>query len=165
VDHLGSVRLRNFFGLSRPVQEMDTAIAQVVTACRTMSEEKVGALIVFSREQHLDEYFKTGTIIDGQVTEQLLRNIFFKNSPLHDGAMIISQKRIVAASCLLPVSHNMNIPKSLGLRHRAALGISQETDALAIVVSEETGAITVAHQGTLHRRLTAEQLEKLLFDI
>jgi DNA integrity scanning protein DisA with diadenylate cyclase activity len=107
----------------------------------------------------------TGEAVNADINQLLIENIFFKNSPLHDGAMIIRQKRIAAAGCLLPVSHSMDIPKSMGLRHRAALGISQETDALAIVVSEETGGITVAHRGSLHRWLTAEQLEKLLFEL
>lgn len=162
VDHLGSVRLRNFFGISKPVQEMDTVITQVVMACQTMSEEKVGALIVFSREQHLDEYFKTGTVIDGQVTEQLLRNIFFKNSPLHDGAMIIRDGRVAAAGCVLPLSTNPNIPRSLGTRHHAAVGMSENSDAVVVIVSEETGVISVATGGILKRHLAPETLDKLL---
>jgi diadenylate cyclase len=162
VDHPGSVRLRNFFGLNRPVQEMDAVISQVVMACQTMSEEKVGALIVFSREQHLDEYFKTGTIIDGQVTEQLLRNIFFKNSPLHDGAMIIRDGRVAAAGCVLPLSTNPNIPRSLGTRHHAAVGMSEVSDAVVVTVSEETGTISVAAGGILKRHLAPETLDKLL---
>ncbi len=162
VDHLGSVRLRNFFGVSRPVQEMDTVISQVVMACQIMSAEKVGALIVFSREQHLDEYFKTGTVIDGQVTEQLLRNIFFKNSPLHDGAMIIREGRVAAAGCVLPLSTNPNIPRSLGTRHHAAVGMSEVSDAVVVTVSEETGTISVATGGILKRHLAPETLDKLL---
>ena len=162
VDHLASVRLRNFLGLKRPVQEMDAVISQVVMACQTMSEEKVGALIVFSREQHLDEYFKTGTIIDGQVTEQLLRNIFFKNSPLHDGAMIIREGRVAAAGCVLPLSTNPNIPRSLGTRHHAAVGMSEVSDAVVVTVSEETGIISVATGGILKRYLAPETLDKLL---
>lgn len=137
----------------------------IVMACMNMSKRKEGALIVIEQGYKLGEIIKTGEPIDAAINQLLIENIFFKNSPLHDGAMIISQKRIVAAGCLLPVSHSMDIPKSLGLRHRAALGVSQESDAFAIVVSEETGAITVAHRGTLHRWLTAEQLEKLLFEL
>ena len=137
----------------------------IVMACMNMSKLKEGALIVIEQGDKLGEIIKTGESIDAAINQLLIENIFFKNSPLHDGAMIISQKRIVAAGCLLPVSHSMEIPKSLGLRHRAALGVSQETDAFAIVVSEETGAITVAHRGALHRWLTAEQLEKLLFEL
>ena len=137
----------------------------IVMACMNMSKRKEGALIVIEQGDKLGEIIKTGESIDAAINQLLIENIFFKNSPLHDGAMIISQKRIVAAGCLLPVSHSMDIPKSLGLRHRAALGVAQETDAIAIVVSEETGAITVAHRGALHRWLTAEQLEKLLCEL
>ena len=137
----------------------------LVMACMNMAKRKEGALIVIEQGDKLGEVIKTGESINADINQLLIENIFFKNSPLHDGAMVISQKHIVAAGCLLPVSHSMDIPKSLGLRHRAALGISQETDALAIVVSEETGNITVAHRGELHRRLSAEQLEKLLFEL
>ena len=162
VDHLASVRLRNFFGISKPVQEMDAVITQVVMACEVMSKQRVGALIVFSREQHLDEYFKTGTVIDGQVTEQLLRNIFFKNSPLHDGAMIIRDGRVAAAGCVLPLSTNPNIPRDLGTRHHAAVGMSEVSDAVVITVSEETGTISVATGGMLKRHLAPQTLDKLL---
>ena len=162
VDHLASVRLRNFLGLGKPVQEMDAVISQVVMACEVMSKQKVGALIVFSREQHLDEYFKTGTVIDGQVTEQLLRNIFFKNSPLHDGAMIIRDGRVAAAGCVLPLSTNPNIPRDLGTRHHAAVGMSEVSDAVVVTVSEETGTISVAAGGMLKRHLAPQTLDKLL---
>ena len=137
----------------------------LVMACMNMAKRKEGALIVIEQGDKLGEVIKTGETINANINQLLIENIFFKNSPLHDGAMVIRQKDIVAAGCLLPVSHSMDIPKSLGLRHRAALGISQETDALAIVVSEETGNITVAHRGELHRHLSAEQLEKLLFEL
>ncbi len=137
----------------------------IVMACMNMAKRNEGALIVIEQGDKLGEVVKTGETVNADINQLLIENIFFKNSPLHDGAMVISKKRIIAAGCLLPVSHSMEIPKSLGLRHRAALGISQETDALAIVVSEETGAITAAHRGTLHRWLTAEQLEKLLFEL
>lgn len=137
----------------------------IVMACMNMSKRKEGALIVIERSIKLGEYIQTGETVNADINQLLIENIFFKNSPLHDGAMIISQQRIIAVSCLLPVSHNMDIPKSLGLRHRAALGISQESDAIAIVVSEETGSITVAHKGTLSRNLTAEALEKMLFEM
>ena len=143
----------------------EPALQPIITACAEMSATKTGALIVLAQRSDLSDIIEGGITVDGRLSVALLENIFFKNSPLHDGAMIIRQKRIAAAGCLLPVSHSMDIPKSMGLRHRAALGISQETDALAIVVSEETGGITVAHHGTLHRWLTAEQLEKLLFDL
>ena len=127
-----------------------------------MSKGKVGALIVIEKNFPLDDIARTGDIIDANINQRLIENIFFKNSPLHDGAMIISNKRIKAAGCILPVSHNLNIPKELGLRHRAALGISQETDALSIIVSEETGGISIAYQGEFYLRLSAEELERML---
>ena len=103
-----------------------------------------------------------GELIDAVINQRLIENIFFKNSPLHDGAMVISKKRIKAAGCILPVSHDLNIPKELGLRHRAAMGISQQSDAHAIIVSEETGGISVAYRGQFYLRLNAEELESLL---
>ena len=135
----------------KEVKTDHTEMMPIVMACMNMSKRKEGALIVIEQGDKLGEIINTGESIDAAINQLLIENIFFKNSPLHDGAMVISQKRIVAAGCLLPVSHSMEIPKSLGLRHRAALGVSQESDAFAIVVSEETGAITVAHRGTLHR--------------
>lgn len=137
-------------------------ITQTVRACEIMSEEKVGALIVFAREQHLNEYYKTGTQIDALVSEQLLRNIFFHNSPLHDGAVIIKDGRIAFAGCVMPLSKNPNMPKELGTRHHAALGTSEVTDAVVVVVSEETGTISVAVGGMLKRHLAPQTLEKLL---
>lgn len=110
----------------------------------------------------LDDIVDTGDRIDAQINQRLIENIFFKNSPLHDGAMVIAKKRIKAAGCILPVSHDHDIPKHLGLRHRAAMGISQESDALAIVVSEETGRISIANKGVFQLRLSAEQLESIL---
>ncbi len=158
-------RIVEMFTGKKEVKADRAAMMPIVMACMNMSKRKEGALIVIEQGDKLGEIIKTGESIDAAINQLLIENIFFKNSPLHDGAMVISQKRIVAAGCLLPVSHSMDIPKSLGLRHRAALGVAQETDAIAIVVSEETGAITVAHRGALHRWLTAEQLEKLLFEL
>lgn len=133
----------------------------IVMACLNMSKGKVGALIVIEKNFPLDDIARTGDIIDANINQRLIE-IFFQNSPLHDGAMIISNKRIKAAGCILPVSHNLNIPKELGLRHRAALGVSQETDAMAIIVSEETGGISIAYQGEFYLKLTAEELERML---
>ena len=127
-----------------------------------MSKGKVGALIVLERNMSLDDIEVTGEPVDAAINQRLIENIFFKNSPLHDGAMIIAHQRINAAGCILPVSHNLDIPKDLGLRHRAALGVSQETDALAIVVSEETGSISIALNGEFRLRLSAEELEGIL---
>lgn len=138
------------------------SIMPIVMACMNMSKGKVGALIVIERLTPLDDIVETGDVIDANINQRLIENIFFKNSPLHDGAMVISKKRIRAAGCILPVSHNFDIPKELGLRHRAAMGISQDSDAIAVVVSEETGRISVALRGQFHPRLSAEQLESIL---
>lgn len=162
LDHLGNVKITRFFSMSRPVQEMDAVITQTVRACEAMSREKVGALIVFARDQRLEEYFKTGTSIDAQVSDQLIRNIFFKNSPLHDGAMIIRDGRIAAAGCVLPLSTNENLAPELGTRHRAGVGMSEANDAVVVIVSEENGAISVAAGGMLKRKLTVATLDKLL---
>ena len=137
-------------------------IMPIVMACMSMSKGKVGALIVIEKNMALNEIIRTGETINADVNQRLIENIFFKNSPLHDGAMIIRHEQIIAAGCILPVSHDLNIPKELGLRHRAAMGVSQETDALAIIVSEETGGISAAYKGQFHLRLTAEELERIL---
>lgn len=137
-------------------------IMPIVMACMSMAKGKVGALIVIERHLSLSNITNTGDVIDANINQRLIENIFFKNSPLHDGAMIIAKRRILAAGCILPVSHNYDIPKELGLRHRAALGISQESDALAIIVSEETGEISVASEGQFRLRLSAEELESIL---
>lgn len=137
-------------------------IMPIVLACMNMARHKVGALIVLERESTLADVITTGDLIDANINQRLIENIFFKNSPLHDGAMVIRDKRICAAGCILPVSHTVNIPKELGLRHRAALGISQESDAIAIVCSEETGRISTAINGEFRLRLSAEELESIL---
>ena len=137
-------------------------VMAVVYACMSMSKSKTGALIVFQRKMPLTDYEKTGDIIDAKVNVRLIENIFFKNSPLHDGAMIIADHRIKSVGCILPVSHDMHIPKELGLRHRAALGMSQETDAVCVIVSEETGGISVAKDGAITVKVTAPDLEHIL---
>lgn len=137
-------------------------IIPIVMACMNMARRKVGALIVIERNSPLDDIVATGDVIDAAINQRLIENIFFKNSPLHDGAMVIARKRIKAAGCILPVSHNVDIPKELGLRHRAAMGISQESDAIAVVCSEETGRISVAVKGNFQLRLSAEELESIL---
>ena len=162
LDHLGNVKITSFFGVSKPVQEMEAVIAQTVMACEIMSRERVGALIVFAREQRLEEYFKTGTQIDGQVSEQLLRNIFFPKASLHDGAMIIRDGRVAAAGCVLPLSDSVRLSADLGTRHRAGVGMSEASDAVVVIVSEETGTISVAVGGMLKRHLAPQTLEKLL---
>ena len=162
LNHLGDLKIGQLFGFAKPVQEMEMIIQQTCMACEIMSREKVGALIVFSRDNHLDEYFKTGTVINGQVTEQLLRNIFVNKAPLHDGAVIIQGGKIAAAGCVLPVSNSTMLHKDLGTRHRAGVGIGEVADALAVIVSEEKGVISVAGGGMLKRELSIEALETLL---
>ncbi len=151
----GHTNKRNTAGLKR-------AILPIVMACISMSKGKVGALIIIQRHSPLTDIVTTGETINADINQRLIENIFFKNSPLHDGAMIIANQRICAAGCILPVSHSLDIPKSMGLRHRAGLGITQESDALAIIVSEETGSITVAQNGQFRRRISSEELESIL---
>ena len=164
IDHLGSVKFRKIFGVTKPEQEMQPVIRQVVNACEDMSRERVGALIVFERDNHLDEFFKTGTVIDAQVSSQLLRNIFFPKAALHDGAMIIRDGKIAAAGCVLPLSDSSRLSADLGTRHRAGVGVSEATDAVVVIVSEETGAISVAVDGMLKRHLAPQTLERLLIN-
>ena len=137
-------------------------VMPIVYACMSMSKAKTGALIVIEQSIPLENYEKTGDMIDSAINSRLIENIFFKNSPLHDGAMIIAHERIKAAGCILPVSHDTNISRMMGLRHRSALGISQATDAAAIVVSEETGGISFAYRGSIVSRLSSTDLEHRL---
>ena len=154
--------LTRYFMPSNKNAEDKEMILPLVMACMNMARGKVGALIVLERSAPLNDIADTGEKIDARISQRLIENIFFKNSPLHDGAILISKKRVKAAGCILPVSHNKDIPKSLGLRHRSALGISQSSDALAIVVSEETGNISIAIKGEFKLRLSAEELERVL---
>lgn len=149
----------------RNADDKKKSIMPIVMACMSMAKQKVGALIVIERTMPLDSVVATGETIDAIISQRLIENIFFKNSPLHDGAMIVSGERIRAAGCILPVSHDLDIPKELGLRHRAALGISQESDVLAIVVSEESGRISTAEHGRFSLRLSAEELESILTSV
>ena len=141
------------------------AVYPIVYACMSMSKSKTGALIVVQGQMPLDTYAATGDRIDAVVNTRLIENIFFKNSPLHDGALIIARNRMVAAGCILPVSHDTSIPRSMGLRHRSALGIAQATDAMAVVVSEETGNISVAYRGRITSKLNSADLERLLSEM
>lgn len=160
--HLGSVRLKRFLGAEKQDQEMFSVISQTVSACECMSRDRVGALIVFERDSHLDEYFKTGTIIDGKLSDPMIRNLFFPKAALHDGAIIVKGGRIAAAACVLPLSNSSRLSADLGTRHRAGVGLSEITDAVVVIVSEETGAISVAVGGVLKRYLAPQTLEKLL---
>lgn len=146
----------------RDMERLKQVIMPIVMSCMSMSKKKVGALIVIQRGTPLDDIVATGERIDATVSQRLIENLFFKNSPLHDGAMVIADRQIRAAGCILPVSHDLNIPKELGLRHRAALGITHESDSIAIVVSEETGGISVAIRSEFQLRLSAEKLESIL---
>ena len=162
LDRLSSVKLKKLLGTQKPEQEMIPVIAQTVLACETMSKARIGALIVFARDSHLEDYFKTGTIIDGCVSEQLIRNIFFPKAALHDGAMIVRDGKIAAAGCVLPLSASSRLSADLGTRHRAGVGMSEVSDAVVVIVSEETGTISVAVGGMLKRHLAPQTLERLL---
>ena len=163
MDHLGSsVSLSRFLSPEKTPDEMAMVIHQTVKACEVMGRERVGALIVFARTHRLDEYFKTGTVIDGSVSEQLIRNIFFPKAALHDGAMIIRDGRVAAAGCVMPLSDSHRLSADLGTRHRAGVGTSEASDAVVVIVSEETGTISVAVGGMLKRHLAPQTLERLL---
>ena len=162
MDRLGSVEIKKILGMTKPKQELDNIITQTVMACEVMSRERVGALIVFAKDARLDDFCKTGTAVDGQVSEQLIRNIFFPKAALHDGAMIIRDGRIAAAGCVLPLSDSQRLSADLGTRHRAGVGMSEASDAVVVIVSEETGTISVAVGGMLKRHLAPRTLDKLL---
>lgn len=164
LDHLGRVKFKKLLSPQRTEDELLSMIAHTVRACETMSHERVGALIVFARDSHLDEYYKSGTMLDAKVSAPLIRNVFFPKAALHDGAMIIREGRIVAAGCVLPLSETNRLSVDLGTRHRAAVGMSEISDAVVVVVSEETGAISVAIGGMLKRHLAGQTLEKLLIN-
>ena len=157
-------RMGSSFSASRSQSgtEMDSAIAHTVLACTEMSASKTGALIIFERNVKLNEIMSTGTIINADTNAELIKNIFFNKAPLHDGALIIRAGRIAAAGCVLPLTKSTNLSKELGMRHRAGIGLSEQSDAVVVIVSEETGAISVAIDGMLKRHLTAATFERLL---
>lgn len=157
--------IKRLFKHDREEDRDHTQALAVLYACNSMSKAKTGALIVIERKMPLENYEKTGDIIDANINMRLIENIFFKNSPLHDGAMIIADGRISSVGCILPVSHDMNLPKELGLRHRAALGMSQVTDAVCIVVSEETGNVSVAKDSALQVKVSVSELENILSEV
>lgn len=140
----------------------DYDLVQIVLACRNLSKNATGSLIILTRNNDLDFYAHSGEQMDARINSRLIETVFFKNSPLHDGAMIVSRGKIVAASCIMPVSKNQSIPKRLGLRHRAGLGITEHSDAIAIIISEETGHISWAVNGQLSLNVKPEQLEHFL---
>lgn len=157
--------IANIFKHKSSVDEDKKWIMPVVYACMSMSKSKTGALIVIQRQMPLDDYEHTGDMIEANINTRLIENIFFKNSPLHDGALIIAGDKVMSAGCILPVSHDTSLPRYLGLRHRSALGIAQATDAIAVVVSEETGNISYAHKGELHQKLSTTDLENALSNL
>lgn len=164
LEKLGSKSFREILSMKEEQRNIDRVISETVRACEIMSRERTGVLIVFERTTSLEDYQKTGTVIDARVSTELLRNIFFTKASLHDGAVIIRNERIAAAGCVLPLTENRNISSDLGTRHRAGIGMSEVSDAVVVIVSEETGTISVAISGMLKRHLAPQTLEKLLLN-
>jgi len=162
LERFGGKYLKDFVATKPQKTGMEEAIFATVSACEILSKERVGMLLVFEREVSLEEYAKSGTVIDAQTTEQLLRNLFFPKASLHDGAVIVRNGRIAAAGCVMPLSENHHLSSDLGTRHRAGVGTSEVSDAVVVIVSEETGTISVAVGGMLKRHLAPQMLEKLL---
>ena len=157
-------RMGRGFGSNRSVSNpvMEDAIAQTVLACTEMSASHTGALLIFERKERLNSIMTTGTVINSDVSAELIKNLFYNKAPLHDGAVVIREGRIAAAGCVLPLTQSTNLSKELGMRHRAGIGLSEQSDAVVIIVSEETGSISVAMEGMLKRHLNGSTLEKLL---
>lgn len=164
LERMGSGKLASVFSSQRPASshDLESAIRQTVEAYTDLSRDKVGALMVFERRDLLDDVIKTGTPLDCSVTGELLKNLFWNKAPLHDGAVIVREGRIVGAGCMLPLSGNVNLSRDLGMRHRAGIGMSEHSDAVVVIVSEETGSISAAMGGMLKRHLAPETLERLL---
>lgn len=162
LEQVGSGKLTGVFSREQAPEEMENAIIQTVAAYASFSKDKVGALMVFERKTLLDDVLKTGTTIDATTSAELLKNLFWNKAPMHDGAVIVRGGRVAAAGCMLPLSTNVNLSRDLGMRHRAGIGISENSDAVVAIVSEETGSISVAVGGMLKRHLAPETLERLL---
>jgi diadenylate cyclase len=162
LEEMGSRRILAFFTHTENASVLEQTIGQTVLACTEMSQSRTGALIVFEREILLDDMVRSGTVLDASVSSELLKNIFFVKAPMHDGAVIIRHGRVLGAGCMLPLSKNVNLSRDLGMRHRAGIGMSENSDAVVVIVSEETGSISVAAGGMLKRHLKAETLENLL---
>ena len=162
LEQMGRTDLSRIFTHEEERNELDSAITQTVEAYASLSKSKTGALMVFERKNQLEDAIKTGTALDCSVNAELLKNIFWNKAPLHDGAVIVRNGRIVGAGCMLPMSGNVNISRELGMRHRAGIGASEHSDAVVAIVSEETGSISVAVDGMLKRHLAPETLERLL---
>lgn len=167
LERMGRIKVGNFIDLNgnTPNDIIIESVSAVAEAAAHMSASRTGALMVFERETRLGEYISTGTMLDAKISSRLLENIFVPNTPLHDGAIIMREDRIITAGCLLPLTANNNLSKDLGTRHRAAIGLSEVSDAVVIVVSEETGKISIALNGSLTRNLTEESLKKALTKI
>ena len=164
LERMGDSRLFSLFFSShnKDLDAVEVSINEIVDAYTSMSGDKVGALIVFERQNHLDDLVKTGTALDASVSSELIKNIFWNKAPLHDGAVVVRSGRIIGAGCMLPLSANVNLSKDLGMRHRAGIGMSEHSDAVVAIVSEETGSISVAIGGMLKRHLAPETLDRLL---
>lgn len=162
LERVGSQKLKGVFTREEAPEEMENAIRQTVAAFTVLSKDKVGALMVFERKSLLDDVLKSGTRIDATVSAELLKNLFWNKAPLHDGAVIVRGGRLEGAGCMLPLSSNANLSRDLGMRHRAGIGMSENSDAVVAIVSEETGSISVAVGGMLKRHLAPETLERLL---
>ena len=162
LEQVGSRRLVAFFIHEESASTMEQAIGQTVLACTEMSQSRTGALIVFEREILLDDMVRSGTVLDAAVSSELLKNIFFVKAPMHDGAVIVRNGRVLGAGCMLPLSKNVNLSRELGMRHRAGIGMSENADAVVVIVSEETGSISVAIGGMLKRHLKPETLANIL---
>lgn len=162
LERMGSGKIKELFVDEGYGDETENAINETVEAYTSMSKDKVGALMVFERKTMLDDVLKTGTLLDAKISSELLKNLFWNKAPLHDGAVIVRNGRIVGAGCMLPMSGNVNLSRDLGMRHRAAIGISENSDAVVAIVSEETGSVSVAINGMLKRHLAPETLERLL---
>lgn len=162
LEKVGSSQLFSLFGREWGGQAIDHVIMETVYACEDMARSRTGALIVFERDNRLNEAMSSGTQVDAFVSSDLLKNIFYDKSPLHDGAVIIKEGRLAAAGCMLPLSQNASLSRDLGMRHRAGIGVSEQSDAVVIIVSEETGGISVAVDGLLKRHLSPDTFEALL---
>ena len=162
LEEVGSRRFMAFFTRTETSSAVEQAIDQTVLACTEMSASRTGALIVFERENVLDDMVRSGTVLDAAVSSELLKNIFFVKAPMHDGAVIVRNGRVLGAGCMLPLSKNVNLSRDLGMRHRAGIGMSENADAVVVIVSEETGSISVALGGMLKRHLKPETLANIL---
>jgi len=161
-EQMGTSKLNVIFKKRGKLENIEAGIQSVVAAAAAMSKNHTGAIIVIEREVGLDDYAVTGTRIDASLSAELIQNIFFHNSPLHDGALIIRDGRLLAAACMMPLSNNINLSRDLGMRHRAGIGISERSDAVAVIISEQNGTISVAVDGMLKRHLSKDTFEKLL---